>query len=91
MLLLTFVCKATIAQQLGRPLSEQEVRTQSQHVFPDGSGLPEGSGNSIKGAELYAEQCAACHGAQGQGGAAMELVGDRSLLATDYPDKGIAV
>jgi cytochrome c len=28
----------------------------------DGRGLPSGSGNAKKGAELYALACAACHG-----------------------------
>lgn len=90
-LLSTVACKTTMAQQLGRSLSEQEVKTLSQHVFPDGTGLPAGSGNTVRGTELYSEHCAGCHGTEGQGGAAMELVGDRSLLATGYPDKGIAV
>ncbi len=84
-------CGSTTAQQLGRALSKEEVKTLSRHVFADGTGLPVGSGNTIEGAQLYSEHCSRCHGANGQGGAAMELVGDRSLLATEYPDKGIAV
>lgn len=60
-------------------------------VFADGGGLPDGGGTARAGAALYAERCASCHGASGEGGRALELVGDRSLLASDYPDRGIAV
>jgi len=40
---------------------------------------------------LYQQHCASCHGAAGEGGRAVELVGDRALLNTDYPDKGVGV
>ena len=60
-------------------------------VFADGTGLPAGGGTAREGAPLYAARCAGCHGAEGEGGRAMELVGDRALLASDYPDRGIAV
>lgn len=76
---------------LGRTLKDAELDTLPEHVFADGSGLPEGSGDASKGKKIYTAICAACHGNEGQGGSAMELVGDRSLLATDYPDRGIAV
>lgn len=77
--------------QLGRPLSPEEIAGLPAHIFSDGEGLPTGQGNSAQGKVIYAEHCAACHGDQAQGGSAMELLGDRSLLATDYPDRGIAV
>lgn len=76
---------------LGTPLSSEQLEALSQHIFADGTGLPEGSGTAEQGAGLYSAHCASCHGSAGQGGKALELVGDRSLLATDYPDKGIAV
>ena len=81
----------TIVIDLGTPLSVEQLESLSHHVFADGLGLPEGSGTAAQGAVLYSTHCASCHGSQGQGGKALELVGDRSLLATDYPDKGIAV
>ncbi len=34
---------------------------------PDGQGLPPGQGNVDHGAEVYADQCAACHGTFGEG------------------------
>ena len=33
----------------------------------DGVGLPPGKGTVDRGAEVYAEQCAACHGTFGEG------------------------
>lgn len=81
----------TLSPGLGVPLSDEQLQALPAHVFPDGTGLPDGSGTAEQGAALYSEHCANCHGSVGQGGKALELVGDRSLLATEYPDKGIAV
>ena len=81
----------TIVIDLGTPLPAEQLESLSQHVFADGRGLPEGSGTAAQGVVLYAAHCASCHGSEGQGGKALELVGDRSLLATDFPDKGIGV
>lgn len=76
---------------LGVELSVELQRQLPVHVFADGSGLPAGEGDATQGAQLYEWHCAGCHGSQGQGGKAMELVGDRSLLTSEYPDRGIAV
>jgi cytochrome c len=76
---------------LGRVPHEAELATLPKHVFADGSGLPQGSGDTEQGEEIYASLCAGCHGSEGQGASAMELVGDRSMLKTEYPDRGIAV
>ena len=76
---------------LGQPVSKEALKDEPRHVQADGSGLPAGQGNASEGAVLYAQQCASCHGNRGQGGKALELVGDRSLLATEFPDRGIAV
>ncbi len=76
---------------LGQPVSKEALKDEPRHVQADGSGLPAGQGNASVGAMLYAQQCASCHGNRGQGGKALELVGDRSLLATEFPDRGIAV
>ena len=42
---------------------------------PDGTGLPPGRGTFAAGAALYAEQCAVCHGPEGEGGEFEALVG----------------
>ena len=41
---------------------------------PDGRGLPAGSGTVAGGATVYAQRCASCHGANGEGGAGDQLV-----------------
>lgn len=94
LLILVLVCSNTVAEaspQLGRQLSPDEVAGLATHIFADGEGLPAGQGNSVQGKLIYTERCAGCHGDHGQGGSAMELLGDRSLLTTEYPDRGIAV
>ena len=77
--------------KLGQPLSQADINHLPRHVFADGRGLPAGEGNAREGGALYTQLCASCHGSRGQGGKALELVGDRSLLATEFPDRGIAV
>ncbi len=76
---------------LGKALDTAALAELPPTVFADGTGLPEGEGNSTLGIEVFNRECLACHGREGMGGSAMELVGDRSLLATEYPDKGIGV
>lgn len=86
-----FLTQGWAGPELGRILSESAVDDLPRHVFADGRGLPPGEGNARDGAILYAGLCAECHGSEGQGGRALELVGDRSLLDTEYPDRGLAV
>ncbi|MFK8079601.1 MAG: c-type cytochrome [Granulosicoccus sp.] len=76
---------------LGVVLTDSQRNSLPGHVFTDGTGLPDGKGTSVVGEPLYAQHCASCHGSVGQGGKALELVGDASLLASDYPDRGIGV
>jgi len=47
---------------LGRPALPEEIAAWDVSVLPDGSGLPEGSGDVSTGDEVFAEKCAACHG-----------------------------
>ena len=55
---------------------------------PDG-GLPPGFGTVAQGRLLYAERCAACHGANGQGRTALELAGGIGSLASPMPEKTV--
>jgi S-disulfanyl-L-cysteine oxidoreductase SoxD len=53
----------------------------------DGVGLPPGSGTVHRGTEVYAEQCAACHGTFGEGeGRFPKLVGGAGTLRHDRPE-----
>jgi cytochrome c len=58
-------------------------------IAPDGKGLPAGSGTAAQGAKIFANQCAACHGPEGIGGAAEPLVGEVGSLTDDYPEKTV--
>ncbi len=53
----------------------------------DGTGLPPGKGTVDRGAEVYAEQCAACHGTFGEGeGRFPKLVGGVGSLRDERPE-----
>lgn len=51
----------------GHPPTEAEIAGWAISVRPDGQGLPPGKGNVSQGAEVYMDQCAACHGTFGEG------------------------
>ena len=53
----------------------------------DGFGLPPGKGSVEKGAEVFADQCAACHGTFGEGeGRYPKLAGGTGTLKDDRPE-----
>src|ERR1700693_4315623 len=53
----------------------------------DGAGLPAGKGSVERGTEVFAEQCAACHGTFGEGeGRFPKLVGGKGTLRDDRPE-----
>ena len=71
---------AADAPGLGAPVSEADVGAWNITVFPDGTGLPPGSGTAKAGAAVYADNgCAACHGENGAGGANVGLIGNPPL------------
>ena len=53
---------------LGSSLSAEEIRRFDFMIGPEGKELPAGSGTAKQGAEIYAVQCALCHGKNGRGG-----------------------
>ena len=59
---------------LGQALAEDEIPFYATYVMPDGRGLPKGSGTAAVGAEIYAAQCASCHGETGTEGPVMPPV-----------------
>ena len=59
---------------IGRTPSQEEIQSLGVIVDPSGKNLPAGKGTAKEGAELYAKQCAACHGKTGEGGVADRLV-----------------
>ncbi len=51
----------------GRPATAQEIAARNIDAAPDGAGLPAGAGTVADGQTLYAQKCASCHGAHGEG------------------------
>lgn len=60
---------------VGRPASPEEIAAWDLDVDATGAALPPGRGTVAEGQTLYAARCAACHGAQGEGGIGPQLVG----------------
>ena len=53
----------------------------------DGKGLPPGKGDVAKGTDVFADQCAICHGTFGEGaGRYPKLVGGNGSLTADRPE-----
>lgn len=69
----------------GKPASAKMIAGWDIDVSPDGRGLPSGNGTAARGKPLYEQQCAACHGAKGEGKPADRLVGGIGTLKTDKP------
>ncbi|MGC1506470.1 MAG: c-type cytochrome [Sulfitobacter sp.] len=47
---------------LGRTALPEEIAAWNGDIQPNGTGLPVGSGDALIGEEIFAAQCAACHG-----------------------------
>src|SRR5258708_39289189 len=80
------VCSAQ-GPNLGRALTPDEIRKADITVWPDGRGLPPGSGSVAAGAVVYAKNCQVCHGAQGAGKPQDQLTGGVGTLASAKPVK----
>src|SRR5688572_7325150 len=85
---------ATLAAQsprhgVGRPPTPEEIRELGSAIAPDGTGLPEGAGTVAEGRELFAAQCARCHGPTGEGDVGPTLVGGKGTLRTPRPLKTV--
>ena len=74
---------------VGRPPTAEEIKTWDISVFPDGTGLPEGSGTAAQGKDIYERRCAECHGNNGEGGEQGALVGGVGSLDSAKPVKTV--
>jgi S-disulfanyl-L-cysteine oxidoreductase SoxD len=74
---------------LGTPMTAEDVAKWDLTIFPDGRGLPEGHGTAIEGKAVYEKQCASCHGIDGVGGTAEELVSEPIPLSDPEASKAI--
>lgn len=77
------------AVDFGRPATPDEIKLWDIDVGPDGKGLPAGSGKVAQGKQIFADNCAACHGDNGQGGIKDRLVGGQGTLASNMPVKTV--
>ena len=76
------------AFNLGSLATSQQVKGWDIDVRPDGLGAPIGSGTAFDGEEVFAQQCASCHGDFGEGiDRWPELVGGEGTLNTHDPLK----
>ena len=63
----------------------------SEAGFPDGKGLPSGSGSVAQGAAVFAQKCAVCHGANAEGTPSGDrLVGGIGSLNSANPVKTVS-
>jgi cytochrome c len=70
---------------IGRAATPAEIAGWNIDVDRYGNNLPLGSGSVGHGREVFDQQCAACHGAKGEGGVGDQLVGGQGTLATPKP------
>ena len=71
--------------KIGHSISEGEIANWDIDVSPGNGGLPPGRGSVAEGRAVYAQSCAACHGAEGDDGSAPKLRGGRVSLASSKP------
>ena len=75
---------------LGRAALPEEIAAWDGDISPDGTGLPVGSGDAIDGEEIFAQQCAACHGDFAEGiGNWPKLAGGADTLDHEDPLKTV--
>lgn len=75
---------------LGRPALPEEIAAWDLDVSPDGTGLPDGSGDVLTGEDLFSANCAVCHGEFGEGVDNWpELAGGFDTLADKDPVKTV--
>jgi len=75
---------------LGRAALPEEIAAWNGDISADGTGLPDGSGDAIVGEELFAVQCAACHGDFAEGiGNWPKLAGGADTLDREDPLKTV--
>jgi hypothetical protein len=65
---------------IGRPATPAEIAGWNIDIDSEGHNLPPGSGTVSHGHEVFDQQCAACHGAKGEGGIGDQLAGGQGTL-----------
>ena len=70
---------------IGRPATPAEIAGWNIDIGRDGSNLPKGRGSVSRGREVFAEQCASCHGEKGEGGLGDRLAGGQGTIGAGKP------
>jgi mono/diheme cytochrome c family protein len=70
---------------IGQPAMPAEIAGWNIDIDRYGNNLPPGSGSVSHGHDVFDQQCAACHGAKGEGGVGDRLVGGQGTLASQKP------
>jgi mono/diheme cytochrome c family protein len=83
------VVRADERYGIGRSATPHEIAGWDIDVSPSGAGLPAGRGDVRQGEAIFAEKCAACHGAHGEGKPMDRLVGGIGTLRDKKPDKTV--
>lgn len=81
----TTIARAQTPYGIGRPATAAEIAGWNIDIGRDGSNLPKGSGSVSRGREVFAQQCASCHGDNGEGGVGDRLVGGQGTIGTAKP------
>jgi mono/diheme cytochrome c family protein len=81
--------QAQVPYGIGRAATPAEIAGWNIDIDRYGNNLPPGSGSVGRGREVFDQQCAACHGAKGEGGVGDRLVGGQGTLATPDPVKTV--
>jgi cytochrome c len=77
--------QAQLPYGIGQPATPAEIAGWNIDVDREGHNLPPGSGTVSHGHEVFDQKCAACHGAEGEGGLGDRLAGGQGTLATAKP------
>jgi len=90
-LILTALAAAVHAEKpatgFSEPATAEDIKLVYLSIGTDGANLPDGSGDAATGKPVYDMYCAACHGFDGEGTLANQLVGGRGTLDSDAPVK----
>ena len=74
---------------LGKSLSDEEVKKYDFVIMPNGQGLPNGQGSVDAGKNLYDIHCMACHGKEGVKGLNGDLAGGHGTISGPLPKKTV--
>jgi len=74
---------------IGHPIDQKALAAWDIDIDAAGHGLPAGSGDVAHGRQIFATKCAACHGANGEGGIGDPLVGGAGSLTSAKPRKTV--